>query len=121
MGPFSNKKPASRKTAPGLPSLQADLIFALVKDAGIYLVCFATYLTIATIFVAKWKKFISPNGERVDVTTWRLAAVLSVPILLALLFNVLPAWRRHQALKLRPTGVVKPRYFSSFPRDVRRI
>ncbi|MHC4568264.1 MAG: hypothetical protein ACYTE3_21185, partial [Planctomycetota bacterium] len=91
--------------------------FAWVKSAGLYLVAVAGYLGIATGVVVAWKKYVAPEGEEADITMWALAALLALPLLLAFLFNLLPALRRRRERNLRPTGAAGAGYFTTAPRE----
>ena len=91
--------------------------FAWLKSAGLYLGAITAYLTAATTLVVAWKKFVAGEGETADLTIWALAAVLTLPLLLAFLFNIIPSLRRRRERNLRPTGTAAPGYFSTAPRE----
>jgi hypothetical protein len=94
--------------------------FVWLKSAKLYLAVVTAYLGAVIGLVASWKKFIAETGERADVTIYMAAGVLALPLLLALLFNLLPALRRRRERGLRPTTgpnhKAGPSYFQTSPR-----
>jgi len=91
-------------------------LFAWLKSAGLYLAAVAAYLGLATGFIKAWEKFVAA-GEAPGFTTYAVAAVLALPLLLAFAFNLRPALRRRRERSLRPTGVGDPGYFTTAPRN----
>ena len=87
----------------------------------LYLAVVTTYLGAVMALVAAWKEFIAKANEQVNVTTYLLAGALALPLLVALLFNLLPALRRRRERGLRPTldatQTPASSYFQTSPRN----
>jgi hypothetical protein len=98
-------------------SREAEWFFAWVKSAMLYLGVLTAYVGAVMGLVVAWKKLLARDGESANVTIYALAGVLALPLLFALLFNLLPAIRRRRERNLRPTGAGKAGYFTTAPRE----
>lgn len=90
---------------------------AWFKSAAIYLGAVTAYLGVATGLVMAWKKYFATEGEKTHLTIYLLAGILALPLLFALIFNLLPALRRRRERNLRPTGAGDSGYFTTAPRE----
>jgi hypothetical protein len=120
-----NAKPNTAPANGAAGNLQADAIaapesqwfFAWLKSAMLYLSMATAYLIAVTALVAAWRKFVAEPGDRIELTICAVAGVLALPLLLALLFNLLPALRRRRERMMRPTGKGEEGYFITGPRE----
>src|SRR5712692_5137357 len=97
MSTATNCEPASsnlREEAGAGP--ESTWFFAWLSTAGAYLGAVTAYLGVAVGLVVAWKKYAASAGEKADLAIWALAGVLALPLLFALLFNLLPVLRRRR-------------------------
>ncbi|MEE8104753.1 MAG: hypothetical protein V3T86_04370, partial [Planctomycetota bacterium] len=89
---------------------------AWLKTAGIYAACIATYLGVVTGAVAAWNEL---KGKAADSGDFALCGIVGLPLLAAVLFNLLPALRERRERRYRPgtDGRVTDDYFTTAPRE----
>ncbi|MEZ6139473.1 MAG: leucine-rich repeat domain-containing protein [Zavarzinella sp.] len=112
-----HKTPASTLTDEAAAAPESAWFFALFKSAMLYLGIVTAYLTALVGLVAIWKEFIAQKDEQANLAIYTIAGILLLPLLLAFLFNLLPASRRRRERSLRPTGLGKTGYFTTAPRE----
>ena len=91
--------------------------FALVRKRLLYLAVVTTYLGAVTGLIAAWQKLVAVPEEKVGFTIYVVAGLLALPLLFALLFNLLPTIRRRRERDLRPVGAGRTGYFTTAPRE----
>ena len=127
--PPATETPAAASAEPPPSSLQSEAaaapesawFFAWFKSAMLYLAAVTAYLGSVIGLVAAWKKIHPEEGGKADLTVYALAAVLALPLLFGLIFNLLPTLRRRRERSLRPLTDAKhptdPTYFQTSPRE----
>lgn len=98
---------------------QSVMITAWVQSAMLYLSIVTAYIGAVIGLVTTWRELINKTGQEPDFTVYAIAGVLVLPLLFALLFNLLPALRRRRERKLRPVSdadATDTSYFQTGPR-----
>jgi len=125
----AREKPATTAVQPSSSTLQSEAaaapegawFFAWLKSAMLYLAAVTAYLGAVIGFLAAFNKVHPDKHDKADTATYALASVLALPLLFALLFNVLPALRRRWERGLRPTREARQHasssYFQTSPRE----
>lgn len=94
--------------------------FAWFRSAGQYVSAVTVYLGLVLAFVLAWKALVAEQADRVDLTIYAIAGIVALPLLFALLFNLLPTLRRRRERAFRPifdsTKKAEPAYFQTGPR-----
>ena len=118
--PIEQETPTSNLKKEAEVAPESAWFFAWFKSAMMYIVAVSTFLGTAKGLVFAWNKFIAGPNEKAGLSIYAAAGVIALPLLFALVFNLIPALRRRNERNLRP--IIDPTkkgdtsYFQTGPR-----